>query len=146
MGADRSCLCLSRLAAYGRPSWLGSSSACRPWCFRCCRVLDDARFTGHSSHLWGVRSVVHGDCALKVSCLDAVGHAVARHHLVLGAHGIVHHHALVAQFVGHVCEVLCNTSVPSRVRALKGRAGGLTRVCWMYWVPFAGPVRVLVAW
>jgi hypothetical protein len=57
----------------------------------------------------GVRAIVLERGALKGLVLgNTIGH-VGTHHvhvLVLGAHGVVHHHALVALLVLHLGEVL----------------------------------------
>ena len=56
-----------------------------------------------------VRAVVLQSCALEVVLRNAVGHVSAHHvaHvLVLGVHGVAHHHALVALLVLHLGDVL----------------------------------------
>jgi len=53
---------------------------------------------------------VHGCSPLQVG-LGAVGHGAIAHHLVLGVHGVVHHHALVPLLVLQMAEVLFRASV-----------------------------------
>jgi len=72
-----------------------------------------------------VRSVIHCCCPLKVIRSNTICHASPHQSLILGIHGVVHHHALVPLFVLHVGKVLLFTSAPCCILAYTG----LTRVC-----------------
>jgi hypothetical protein len=58
-----------------------------------------------------IRSVVHGGRPLQVVG-GAVDHAGLHDVLVLGVHGVIHHHAVVPLFVLHLGKVLSRLSVP----------------------------------
>lgn len=57
----------------------------------------------------GIRAIVLESGALKVILGDTVGHVPAHHIawiLVLGIHGVVHHHTLITLLILHLGESL----------------------------------------
>ena len=75
-----------------------------PLLLRVSIILCGARHT-----IAGVRAIVLESGALKVILGDTIGHASAHHIayiLVLGIHGVVHHHTLVTLLILHLGESL----------------------------------------